>query len=184
MLTAITKPKNGPNSSLKFIIEVPDVLSAEQIENLKLYAHHEHSGLHRRGSKDKDTIASFYTCQVHPLDHELYNILAPIWDNYNHQLSFIEPYEIKSYIEGDMFEYHTDSYINLDQRVNRKLNLIVQMSDDNDYGGGDLLANEFKCSRQKGTAILFPAHVFHCITPITKGTRYSLIGHGWGPYQI
>ena len=184
MLAIRNKPTNDPDSFSKFIIEVPDVLNTEQIETLKSYAHSEHSGLHRRGSKDRNTIASFYTCQVHPFVHEIYNILAPVWNNYEHQLSFIEPYEIKSYIEGDLFDYHTDSYVNLIQHVNRKLNLLVQLSDENEYEGGDLLVNQFKCSRKKGTAILFPAHLFHCVTPITKGTRYSLIGHGWGPYQI
>ena len=184
MLTIQNKPTNETDSFLKFIIEVPDVLNEEQIERLKLYHHSDDSGLHRRGSKDKNTTASFYTCQVHPFSDEIYEILAPVWNNYEHKLSFIEPYEIKSYVEGDLFEYHTDSYFNLNQQVDRKLNLIVQMSDDNDYEGGDLLVGEFLCSRKKGTAILFPACIFHCVTPITKGIRYSLIGHGWGPYQI
>jgi predicted 2-oxoglutarate/Fe(II)-dependent dioxygenase YbiX len=184
MLTVQNKPTNDIDSLSKYIIEVPNVLNTEQIENLKSYAHSEHSGLHRRGSKDKKTVASFYTCQVHPFIHEIYNILAPVWNIYEHQLSFIEPYEFKSYIEGDLFEYHTDVYFNLEKKVDRKLNLIVQLSDDNDYEGGDLLINNFKCSRKKGTATLFPACLYHCVTPITKGTRYSIIGHGWGPYQI
>lgn len=184
MLTVQNKPKNEPGSLSKHIIEIPDVLSNEQIDRLKAYANGSTSGLHRRGSKDMFTTASFYTCQVYRLDDEIYEILAPIWSNYEHQLSFIEPYEIKSYVEGDLFEYHTDSYFNLSQKVDRKLNLIIQMSDSDEYEGGDLMVGHFQCSRKKGTAIMFPACGLHCITPITKGTRYSLIGHGWGPYHI
>ena len=184
MITVQGKPTNDLESLLQYIIEVPDVLYKEQIDRLKLYHHSDYSGLHRRGSKDKNTTASFYTCQVHPFNHEIYEVLDSIWNKYEHHLSFIEPYEIKSYIEGDLFEYHTDVYFNLEKKVDRKLNLIVQLSDDNDYEGGDLLINNFQCSRKKGTDILFPACLYHCVTPITKGTRYSLIGHGWGPYQI
>lgn len=184
MLPVLDKPKNDPDYFSKYIVEIPDALSNEQIDRLKIYAHGSSSGLHRRGSKDISTTASFYTCQVYRLDDEIYDILAPVWSNYEHQLSFIEPYEIKSYVEGDLFEYHTDVYFNLEKKVDRKLNLIIQMSDSDDYEGGDLMVGDIQCSRKKGTAIMFPAFTLHCVTPITKGTRYSLIGHGWGPYHI
>ena len=184
MLPVQLKPKNDPELQSKLIVEIPNVLNDVQIEQLRLYTQSEYSGLHRRGSKDINTNASFYTCQVHPLDHEIYNILDPIWSIYKHELQFIEPYEIKSYVEGDLFSYHNDTYLNLDEQVARKLNLIIQLSDENEYEGGDLLINEYECSRKKGTAIIFPSNLYHCVTMITKGTRYSLIGHGWGPYHI
>jgi PKHD-type hydroxylase len=54
----------------------------------------------------------------------------------------------------------------------------------NDYEGGDL---EFLNSvtkkadlRKKGSIIIFPSFLAHRVTPVTKGTRLSLVGwiHG------
>ena len=182
MLPVQLKPKNDPELQSKLIVEIPNVLNDVQIEQLRLYTQSEYSGLHRRGSKDINTNASFYTCQVHPLDHEIYNILDPIWSIYKHELQFIEPYEIKSYVEGDLFSYHNDTYLNLDQHVARKLNLIIQMSDDNEYEGGDLELilgadkDTIKMPRKKGKLIMFPSYIIHQVTPVTKGQRHSLVG--------
>lgn len=165
-----------------FVTEIPNALNIQQINKLIEYAHGTTSGFHRRGSKDPNTRAKFFTCQVHPLDDEIYGILGPLWEPYTN-LTFIEPYEIKEYREGDLFEYHTDTYINLYKNLDRKMNMIVQLSDPNDYSGGDLYISHNVCSREQGTAIIFPACIYHCITPITKGVRHSLIGHGWGNYN-
>jgi hypothetical protein len=166
-----------------YITEIPNALSSDEINRLITYTNSEVSGLHRRGSKDQNIIASFYTCQVHPFDNEVYDLLSPLWEPYLN-VSFIEPYEIKEYIQGDSFGYHADVYINLDKRVDRKMNLIVQLSEPNEYEGGDLVIGSYVCSKQKGTAIIFPACLHHAVTEITSGKRYSLIGHGWGPYII
>lgn len=182
MLPVQLKPKIDYEFS-KYVREIPDALSIHQINRLRQYANSDISGWHRRGSKDKNTNASFYTCQVHPLHDELYEILNPLWSEYKN-ITFIEPYEIKSYVEGDLFEYHHDAYFNLDKCVDRKLNLIIQMSDPSEYDGGDLVVGKHVCSRMRGTAVFFPASLLHCVTEVTRGTRYSLIGHGWGPYHI
>lgn len=183
MLPVELKPKIDYDFST-YVTEIPNALDITQINRLREYAHSDISGLHRRGSKDRNTDASFYTCQVHPLHDEIYEILDPLWEQYKSNLSFIEPYEIKSYVEGDLFDYHTDSYVNLVRNVDRKMNLIIQLSDTNEYDGGDLLVGRYQCTRQQGNAIFFPACLMHCVTKVTRGTRYSLIGHGWGPHQI
>ena len=65
----------------------------------------------------------------------------------------------------------------------RKLTAIIQLSDDKDYEGGDF---EFgitdakgddlvKGNRGKGCLLVFPSFLSHRVTPITKGTRYSII---------
>ena len=38
--------------------------------------------------------------------------------------------------------------------------------------------NEFyECKeiRPQGSIVVFPSFVYHCVTPVTKGTRYSLV---------
>jgi PKHD-type hydroxylase len=60
------------------------------------------------------------------------------------------------------------------------------LSDEKDYTGGQfqidvknkmgkdilLKVNEI---RPRGSVIVFPSHEWHRITPVTKGTRYSLV---------
>jgi PKHD-type hydroxylase len=69
----------------------------------------------------------------------------------------------------------------------RKISLIASLSDSNDYEGGDLqidLSNidnrkpnivTIKELRQKGSVVIFPSFMWHRVTPITKGTRFSLV---------
>lgn len=162
---------------------IPNVLDIDEINRLREYAHSDISGLHRRGSKDKNLTASFYTCQIHPLSDVIYELLGPLWKPYKN-ITFIEPYEIKEYVEGDLFEYHNDNYFNLYESIDRKLNVIIQLSDESEYDGGELLVGDYVCSKEQGSAIIFPACITHAVNKITRGKRYSLIGHGWGPYHI
>ena len=67
----------------------------------------------------------------------------------------------------------------------RKLSITINLSDESDYEGGLLkfdygqhsdtqfhTCNEIK---PKGSMIVFPSYTYHCVTPVTKGTRYSLV---------
>lgn len=69
----------------------------------------------------------------------------------------------------------------------RKISMTVNLCDSEDYEGGNLKfdfgshvkkENRFHtCEeiRPKGSIIVFPSFVHHCVTPVTKGTRYSLV---------
>jgi len=67
----------------------------------------------------------------------------------------------------------------------RKLSVSIQLSNEKDYKGGDLLLHEAakptKTFRNRGTAIFFPSYVLHEVTPVTKGIRYSLVIWVTGP---
>lgn len=66
----------------------------------------------------------------------------------------------------------------------RKLSLTLTLSDD-DYDGGDFefnIAQESKLEvtqckqlRERGSIVVFPSFVSHRVTPITRGTRNSLV---------
>lgn len=178
-------PRFGITNYADVVIEVPNLLDKNSIEELIQYANDtESSGLHRRGSKDPGTRASFYTCLVYRHDHTIYKQLNYVWEDYAKKLdsdiSIIEPYEIKKYVTGDAFDEHHDDCANQDTK--RKINLIIQLTDSSMYEGGDLFIGDYCASRTIGTGIFFPANVYHHVTEIKKGTRYSLIGHSWGPY--
>lgn len=121
-------------------------------------------------------------------NHLIYKSLNNFWNEFVNKtgtrIDFIEYYEVKKYSIGDYFEPHRDNYFVLDDKIDRKLNLIVQLSARNDYTGGDLLVGDRIVCRNKGSLILFPATYIHQVTKITKGERYSLIGHAWGPNWI
>ena len=61
----------------------------------------------------------------------------------------------------------------------RKISCTIQLSDPDEYEGGDLeiwTGGDFKTiERKQGCAILFPSFLMHRVTPITKGTRRSIV---------
>ena len=70
--------------------------------------------------------------------------------------------------------------------LTRKLSVTINLNNENDYEGGNLkfdfgphasgqryhLCEEI---RPKGSMIVFPSYTYHQVTPVTKGTRYSLV---------
>jgi len=132
--------------------------------------------------------AQFDSTQILNEGHIIYKTLNNFWNEFiqktNIQINFIEPYEIKKYIVGDFFDSHRDNYFVLDDKIDRKINLIIQLSAGEEYTGGDLKIGNKTISRNKGTVVLFPATYMHEVTKITEGIRYSLIGHAWGPNWI
>jgi len=67
----------------------------------------------------------------------------------------------------------------------RKLSFVLQLSDPSEYEGGELRLHLSKTpqiiEKKKGLITFFPSNVLHECTPITKGTRYVLVGWVIGP---
>jgi PKHD-type hydroxylase len=61
----------------------------------------------------------------------------------------------------------------------RKLSLVVQLTDPEEYEGCELKINaggEPNIMRKdQGTVFAFPSYILHQVTPITKGTRHTLV---------
>ena len=125
----------------------------------------------------------FHTCLL-PLNHEVHSLLANVWDEaieyFKFDISFVEPYELKRYTDTDFFGKHVDSYYSLQVDIDRKLTMVVQLSDTNEYTG-DLKIFNNKVHRNKGSVTVFPSFFTHEVTK-TTGVRWSLIGWAWGPY--
>lgn len=96
---------------------------------------------------------------------------------------FFEPLQLAEYGEGDFFDWHLD--FGAGASSNRKLSLTIQLSNPDDYEGGDLEFqinnNIVKAPRTQGTAIIFPSFIMHRVTEITKGRRRSIVGWVAGP---
>lgn len=84
---------------------------------------------------------------------------------------------------ADHFRPHQDAG---PQHCNRKLTYVIQLSAGTDYRGGDLLFRDRSdvAPRDQGTLIVFPATLFHVVSPVIQGTRFSLIGWAHGPSLI
>lgn len=98
-------------------------------------------------------------------------------------LGFHQELQLTRYSEGDFFDWHLD--FGAGEISARKLSLTVQLSDPDEYEGGDLqfMINQkiVTAPREKGTIIVFPSFIIHRVTPITKGTRQSIVGWVSGP---
>ncbi len=83
------------------------------------------------------------------------------------------------------YEWHMDCGIEIQSQ--RKVSVTVQLSDSNEYEGGDLQFNigrEMTAHREKGAAIIFPSFYLHRVTPVTSGTRKSFVlWVGGEPYK-
>jgi len=83
-------------------------------------------------------------------------------------------------VEGGHYGWHQD--IGPGHLSTRKVSITVQLSDDDEYEGGDLeywrggtLDNIEKAPRGKGVVFIFPSYMMHRVAPITKGTRRSFV---------
>lgn len=68
----------------------------------------------------------------------------------------------------------------------RKLSLVVQLSDPSEYEGGNLefftgLDEPEVAQKQRGIVYAFPSYVMHRVSPVTRGTRRSLVVWISGP---
>ena len=74
------------------------------------------------------------------------------------------------------YTWHTDF---ADFRPLRKISISVQLSRPEDYEGGDLELlysnSPRKLERTRGAFIAFPSFMLHRVTPVTRGTRWSLV---------
>jgi PKHD-type hydroxylase len=91
--------------------------------------------------------------------------------------------QLANYSNKDFFDWHMD--FGAGDISNRKLSITVQLSDPAEYEGGDLQfminQNIVNAPKEKGTAIIFPSFALHRVTPITKGSRKSIVGWIAGP---
>jgi PKHD-type hydroxylase len=98
-------------------------------------------------------------------------------------LGFQTELQLASYSNAGFFDWHMD--FGAGDISNRKLSITVQLSDSSEYEGGDLQfminQNIVNAPREKGTAIIFPSFALHRVTPVTKGTRKSIVGWIAGP---
>jgi PKHD-type hydroxylase len=85
--------------------------------------------------------------------------------------------------ENGCYKQHVDP-LQWTNPHNRKLSFIIQLSDPNQYEGGEIklyTGQEITIKKQKGLIVFFPSNILHEVTPVTRGERYTLVGWVHGP---
>ena len=89
---------------------------------------------------------------------------------------------------GHYYDAHQDaSLVSGDRPTQRKLSVVVQLSDPEAYDGGDFHMHHVSSYppadiiRKRGTVLIFPSLIMHGVSAVTRGTRYSLVGWYPGP---
>ena len=87
---------------------------------------------------------------------------------------------------GSMQKRRSEDYIAENTELVRKLSFVLQLSDPDDYEGGNLqlLDEEGKnyfAPRQRGCMILFDSRTKHRVLPVKSGLRKSIVGWTVGP---
>lgn len=85
--------------------------------------------------------------------------------------------------KGDHYGFHLD--IDGEAGAQRKISIVVQLTDPSEYEGGELelltRENSFWAAKEVGSCILFPSFCLHKVHPVTNGLRNSLVLWVSGP---
>ena len=118
-----------------------------------------------------------------------------------------ESVQYTRYLPGQFYGWHNDAglanqykpvsvgnrqeglgqdFLNENIEMVRKLSFVLQLSDPDDYEGGNLqlldeAGNCYIAPRKRGTVILFDSRTMHRVLKVTKGTRKSIVGWTVGP---
>lgn len=103
---------------------------------------------------------------------------------FNYDLDYIENLQYSVYRDGGFYDKHLDTNYESVGKA-RKLSFVIHLTDPSEYEGGELLlhlsSSPTKPPCKKGTIVFFPSWALHEVTPVTKGTRITLVGWCTGP---
>lgn len=123
----------------------------------------------------------------------IYDIIHPYIEKaninagWNYSLMESESCQFTVYNKNSFYDWHTDAFNRNDgSKINRKLSLVINLSDPKDYKGGILeFCNPLPNKKHKiikafeilpqGSICVFTSYTWHRVTPIIKGLRYSLV---------
>lgn len=142
-------------------------------------------GLVRGTTTDKTDIRLSEVCWLYP-DDDLEFVFRKITDvvlNLNNRFFKFDIFGLSEGLQFTNYKAPSDKYGKHIDRENdfliRKLSLSIQLTDPNEYEGGELILYEdekgTEMKKEQGTLVLFPSYILHEVKPITKGERNSLV---------
>ena len=108
---------------------------------------------------------------------------------FHYDIQFLEPLQYTVYRSTDTGFYSKHYDWGSGDAGMRKISFSLQLSDDFEYSGGDVLLytgqiEPVPIPRKKGTICVFPSWMMHEVTPVTQGVRKSLVGWFQGPVHF
>ena len=111
---------------------------------------------------------------------------------WNFDYNYIEPIQYTVYGKGQYYDWHMDTGSDKSSANKRKLSFTMLLDDADTFEGGDFQIewgspndgdNRIHTLKleKAGDMVVFPSHVYHRVTEVTKGTRRSLVGWIHGP---
>ena len=185
--------------------EIPQELCAMLINQYGSLADSDATIKQWKDSKDFEQVerSAVRTTKIHwiPQQQWVAGMISYYIDNINSQYFKYDIEEISGnhlqysvYNEGGHYDWHTDEprslyHITQQNVLIRKLSFSLQLSDPEDYEGGDLVfkggdpknPEDVVQTKTRGSLIVFDSRQMHKVTPVTSGSRHALVGWFKGP---
>lgn len=105
--------------------------------------------------------------------------------SFGFDINAIENLQLTRYVAPNgHYEFHQDGsgYNTIVDGLARKISMSVVLNDDYEGGEFEYLISKDPVSLKlgKGDIVIFPSYLLHRVKPVTKGTRYSLVGWALG----
>jgi PKHD-type hydroxylase len=106
-------------------------------------------------------------------------------EHFKFDLEYIQDLQFSCYDEETpYYAKHIDNLYHY-AGLPRKLSFTIQLSNPENYEGGELTLylneEDTVLDKKQGMSLFFPSSTLHEVKPVTKGTRYSLVGWVAGP---
>lgn len=176
-----------PNNIIKIIIEEVNNINDSNFQDSLVNT--------KPGGSKEAEIRKSKNCWImspHWINGFLWNyIMKANRENFLYDVSHIQYEQIQCtrYNQGDYYNWHTDQDIRTifkpEEEV-RKLSFSLQLSDKDEYVGGDLEFTDvdkkiFSAPRDRGCLIIFDSRTIHRVSQVEFGIRESLVGWVVGP---
>ena len=187
-------PLVNPDLNGQYIFVVENVFPNEHLEFLKNYftADKLESAKTQSNIADDDEVRKTDISWLDINDeatHSIYELLNNLVkyandQHYHWNLQHLETVQYGEYGVGGHYKVHTDTGLHNPIGSNRKLSFSILLNDN--YEGGELNipgspGQPDSFVPQANSALFFPSSMPHCVKPVTKGVRKSLVGWVHGP---
>ena len=114
-----------------------------------------------------DNIYPFIDFYQHAFDVQLYRVLE---------------IQHTTYFKDDHYARHVDTIFNNKTPHQRKISLVLMLSDRSEYSGGELTINDEPVDLDKGDMVIFKPTTFHSVEKVQRGIRKTLVMWALGPH--
>lgn len=117
---------------------------------------------------------------------DILNNIYPFIDFYQYAFD-VELYRVleiqhTTYFKDDHYARHVDTIFNNKTPQQRKISLVLMLSDMSEYSGGTLIVNDQPVNLEKGDMVMFKPTTFHSVDKVTDGVRKTLVMWALGPH--